>query len=58
MYVPIYSSVSGTVKGIERRMHASKRLQEHIVIENDHKNERVKALDIQNPDSKNSDYSE
>ena len=39
MYVPIYSSVSGTVKGIEKRMHASNRLQQHIVIENDHKNE-------------------
>ncbi len=51
MYVPIYSSVSGTVKGIEKRMHASKRLQDHIVIENDHKNERVKALDVANPDS-------
>ena len=45
MYVPIYSSVSGTVKGIEKRMHASKRLQQHIVIENDHKNERVKAYE-------------
>ena len=51
MYVPIYSSVSGTVKGIEKRMHASKRLQEHIVIENDHKNERVKAYEVKNPDS-------
>lgn len=50
MYVPIYSSVSGTVTGIEKRMHASKRMQEHIVIENDHQNERVKALDIENPD--------
>ena len=29
MYVPIYSPVSGTVKGIEKRMHASKRLQNH-----------------------------
>ena len=46
MYVPIYSSVSGTVKGIEKRMHASKRLQQHIVIENDHKNERVKAYEM------------
>lgn len=50
MYVPIYSSVSGTVKGIEKRMHASKRLQQHIVIENDHKNERVKAYEVKDPD--------
>ncbi len=50
MYVPIYSSVSGTVKGIEKRMHVSKRLQQHIVIENDHKDERVKAIEVSNPD--------
>ena len=51
MYVPLYSPVSGVVKGIEKRMHASKRLQQHIVIENDHKYEAVKAIDINNPDS-------
>lgn len=51
MYVPIYSPVSGTVKGIEKRMHASKRMQNHIVIENDHKDKRVKALNIENPDA-------
>lgn len=51
MYVPIYSSVSGTVKGIEKRMHASRRLQQHIVIENDHKNERVKAYEVADPDN-------
>ena len=39
------------VKGIEKRMHASKRLQAHIVIENDHKNEAVKVLDVANPDN-------
>ena len=50
MYVPIYSPVSGTVKGIEKRMHASKRLQNHIVIENDHKDERVKAYEVTDPD--------
>ena len=50
MYVPIYSPVSGTVKGIEKRMHASKRLQNHIVIENDHKDERVKAYEVSDPD--------
>lgn len=31
-------------------MHASKRLQQHIVIENDHKDERVKAIEVSNPD--------
>ncbi len=50
VYVPIYASVSGTVKGIEKRMHASKRQQQHIAIINDHKNEHVKAIDIENPD--------
>ncbi len=51
MYVPLYSPVSGVVKGIEKRMHASKRLQQHIVIENDHKYESVKAVEVANPDS-------
>ena len=50
MYVPIFASVSGTVKGIKKRMHCTKRMQNHIVIENDHKYERVKAIDIENPD--------
>lgn len=34
-YVPIYSSVSGTVVGIEKRMHASLKQVNHLVIEND-----------------------
>lgn len=51
MYVPIFSSVSGKVLGIEKRMHASKRMQNHIVIENDHQNKRVKAIDIKDPDN-------
>ena len=51
MYVPVYSPVSGVVKGIEKRMHASKRLVPHVVIENDHKNEAVKVLDVANPDN-------
>jgi electron transport complex, RnfABCDGE type, C subunit len=50
MYVPIYASVSGVVKGIEKRMHTSGRPQNHIVIENDFRKERVKALEIENPD--------
>lgn len=50
MYVPIYSSVSGTVKGTEKRMHVSGRMQNHIAIENDGKYTSVKAIDIKNPD--------
>ena len=51
MYVPVYSPVSGVVKGIEKRMHASKRLQAHIAIENDHKYEAVKAIEVADPDN-------
>lgn len=51
MYVPIYSPVSGTVKGFEKRMHVTKRVQNHIVIENDHLNKTVKAIDIADPDN-------
>ncbi len=46
MYVPIYSPISGTVKGFEKRMHATGRPQNHVVIENDGQNETVKVLDI------------
>lgn len=51
MYVPIYSPVSGTVKGFEKRIHVSGRPQNHVVIENDHKNEMVKVLDIADGDA-------
>lgn len=51
MYVPIYSPVSGTVKGFEKRMHLSGRPQNHVVIENDHQNESVKVLDIADGDA-------
>ena len=50
MYVPVYSPVSGIVKGIEKRMYATGRPQNHLVIENNGKQERVKAIDIENPD--------
>ena len=53
--LPIYSPVSGTIKGTEKRMHASKRLQQHIVIENDHKDESVKAYEVENPDQMDSE---
>lgn len=51
MYVPLYSPVSGEVKGIVKRMHATGRLQQHIEIVNDHQYESVKVLDIEDPDS-------
>lgn len=51
MYVPIYSPVSGTVKGFEKRIHVSGRPQNHVVIENDHQDEKVKALDIADGDA-------
>ena len=37
--VPIYSSVSGKVVGIEKRMHACLKIVDHLVIENDGKYE-------------------
>ena len=37
--VPYFSSVSGTVKGIQKMMHAGLRPVDHLVIENDGKNE-------------------
>lgn len=38
--LPLYSSVSGKVAAIEKRMHATKRMQTHIVIENDFKDQQ------------------
>ena len=43
-YVPIYSSVSGTYKGIVKRMHNSLRPQNHMVIECDFKQTRVQSF--------------
>lgn len=51
MYVPIYSSVSGTVKGVQKLMHMMLKPLEHIVIENDGKMEQEQSfapLDYQN----------
>ncbi len=48
--VPLYSSVSGTVKGIEKVMHASLRPIDHLAIENDGKYEEeapLKPLDAE-----------
>ena len=43
--VPIYSSVSGTVKGIEKRMHSSLKPADHIVIENDGEYRKEQSFD-------------
>ncbi len=51
LYVPIYSPVSGTVKGIEKRMHMSGKVQNHLVIENNHKDEEIVPFSYENPDN-------
>lgn len=43
--VPIYASVSGTVKGVQKIMHATLKPVNHLVIENDGCHERVKAFE-------------
>lgn len=40
LYVPVFSSVSGEVVAIEKRMSASLRPAEHIIIKNDHIDKR------------------
>ena len=44
MIVPIYSSVSGTVKGTAKILHATLKPVEHIVIENDDQYETTQAF--------------
>lgn len=51
IYVPLYSPVSGTVKGIEKRMHTSGKIQNHLLIENDFKDDEVTPFSYDNPDS-------
>lgn len=41
LYVPIFASVSGTVKGIEKKMTASLKPADHVVIVNNHKDEKA-----------------
>lgn len=43
-YVPIYSSVSGTYKGLVKRAHSSLRPQQHMEIEVDHQQTRVESF--------------
>ena len=49
--VPLFSSVSGTVKGIQKVMHASLRPVDHLVIENDGKYEEEAPLNPINPET-------
>lgn len=42
-YVPVYSSVSGTVKGIVKKMGADLKPTDHIVIENDHQDTKAEG---------------
>ena len=44
MVVPIYSSVSGIVVGVQKIMHGTLRLQDHLVIENDEKDEKIQSF--------------
>lgn len=43
--VPIFSSVSGTVRGVEHMVHAGGGTADHLVIENDGKFEGVKSFE-------------
>ncbi|MBP3853391.1 MAG: RnfABCDGE type electron transport complex subunit C [Erysipelotrichaceae bacterium] len=43
--VPIYSSVSGTYKGLVKRMHQSLKPQQHMVIELDHQQESIQSFE-------------
>ena len=43
-YLPLFSSVSGMVTGIEKRMTSGLTPADHLVIQNDHKYEKVQAF--------------
>lgn len=43
-YVPIYSSVSGVVKGRKNVMHAVLKPYEHLIIEDDHQYKKIDAF--------------
>lgn len=43
-YVPIFSSVSGTVKAIEKKQSANLKPADYVVIENDHKDTKAKEV--------------
>lgn len=54
MYVPVYSPVSGVYRGLEKRMHASGRPQNHLVIENDGLNTKQDPFTFDNVDEMDS----
>lgn len=43
-YLPLFSSVSGTVTGIEKRMTSGLTMADHLVIQNDHKHTAEKPF--------------
>lgn len=43
--VPLYSPVSGVVKGIRKMMHSALKPQDHLLIENDEKYEKVRSFE-------------
>lgn len=43
-YVPVFSPVSGTVVGVEKRMSSGLKPVDHLHIKNDHKQETVRAF--------------
>ncbi len=43
-YIPVFSPVSGTVVGVEKRMSAALKPTDHLHIKNDHKNTAVRAF--------------
>lgn len=51
-YIPLFATVSGTVKGIKKLPGSNGRLCEHLVIENDHKDclKESKGLDYEKVD--------
>ena len=57
-YVPFFSSVSGTVKAIEERPSARMQMVPHVIIENDHKDEKVsiKTVNLESPGSEIIDF--
>ncbi len=50
-FVPFFASCSGVVKGIEKRMHSSLTIADHLVIENDFKYEEEKYEGINYKDT-------
>ena len=44
-YLPLFSSVSGTVTAIEKRMTSALTPADHLVIQNDHKNEKERPFE-------------